>query len=529
MKTPSECRPGVLLPILFVALCLAPAPPIPAQEPAVELACPSCVDLNACTIDSCDTNFGTCRHTPLGCDDGNPCTTDSCAPGQFSLCQHTALPLGTACDDGNSCTTGETCNGSQVCQGITLASGSSCDDSDPCTQSDTCNGSGTCRGTQLSAGDPCDDESLCTTGETCINIGGSLACVGSQTPCDDSDPCTQDSCEASTGACLHPPVSCDDGNPCTGDSCDPATGSCFRAMLSGPCSDGDVCTDSDSCMAGNCVGSPRNCDDGIACTGDRCDRFIGGCDHIPNSTLCNDNNVCTSDTCDRTFGCRYQNLSGNPCTPENKCLVPICRLGTCGLLDPITCNDGNACTFDRCDPSIGCVFPPLSCDDQNSCTADSCNSQTGCIHQPLSQAPVIAISQVVPQILKPANHKLVQVDVTVSAQADCGPLPAILASVKSSQADDAPGPSDGHTVDDIQGAELGTSDTSFFLRAEFDRSLGSRIYTIVYTVTAADGSSASATATVTVPPSGTSKPQLKVDPREGTDQGPAQKKPGTGK
>ncbi|HOH29712.1 MAG TPA: hypothetical protein PLC40_08570, partial [Candidatus Hydrogenedentes bacterium] len=42
--------------------------------------------------------------------------------------------------------------------------------------------------------------------------------------CDDSNACTEDSCDPLTGDCAHTAINCDDGNPCTTDSCDPATG-----------------------------------------------------------------------------------------------------------------------------------------------------------------------------------------------------------------------------------------------------------------------------------------------------------------
>src|SRR5437667_9972122 len=63
------------------------------------LTCPSCDDYNACTVDSCDTTTGTCRHDPLSCDDGNACTKDSCDafPDPSGGCRHPYLSAGTAC------------------------------------------------------------------------------------------------------------------------------------------------------------------------------------------------------------------------------------------------------------------------------------------------------------------------------------------------------------------------------------------------------------------------------------------------
>ena len=43
--------------------------------------------------------------------------------------------------------------------------------------------------------------------------------------CDDNNPCTIDTCDA-TGQCQHTQKNCDDGNVCTKDTCDTATGNC---------------------------------------------------------------------------------------------------------------------------------------------------------------------------------------------------------------------------------------------------------------------------------------------------------------
>src|SRR4030095_12853660 len=126
-------------------------------------------------------------------------------------CQHTGLPAGTPCDDRNSCSIGDGCNASRQCRGTFLPLGSSCSDGNGCTASDTCREGGICRGDSLNAGDSCEDGSLCTSGETCVDEAGTLTCQ-SATHCNDSDPCTQDTCDESTGQCAHPPVSCDDGN-----------------------------------------------------------------------------------------------------------------------------------------------------------------------------------------------------------------------------------------------------------------------------------------------------------------------------
>ena len=61
---------------------------------------------------------------------------------------------------------------------------------------------------------PCDDCNPCTE-DTCTPDG----CVNIPVNCDDCNPCTVDSC--GPNGCLNIPVNCDDCNPCTVDSCGP--------------------------------------------------------------------------------------------------------------------------------------------------------------------------------------------------------------------------------------------------------------------------------------------------------------------
>ena len=70
-----------------------------------------------------------------------------------------------------------------------------------------------------------------------------------------------------------------------------------------------------------------------------------------------------------------------------------------------------------------------------------------------------------PDSLWPPNHKLVTIAAQLTVTDDYDPNPAVeLVSVTSSEPDDGPG--DGHTTGDIRGADIGTDDRSFQLRAE---------------------------------------------------------------
>ncbi len=347
-----------------------------------------CDDKNGCTTDSCDPTKGcstvdntaacddgsacTTADTCAGgkcvggiapnCDDKNPCTDDSCDIA--SGCLHVANT--SVCSDNNACTLGDSCKDTACVPGEAI----NCGDGNPCTD-DACDPAKGCSNANNSAS--CDDNDACTTGDTCA----AGACTMTKpVNCDDSNPCTGDSCDkvkgcvhtdldagtvclaascaglshtaASTctaGVCLPGEVtSCDDGNGCTTDICDGAKG-CTNANNSTPCSDSNACTAGDTCSSGLCIsGNIISCDDKNGCTNDSCDA-VKGCEHTANSLICDDNNACTSgDVC-----------TGASCIGSNQ----------------VVCDDKNACTADSCDPTKGCVFTntAAACDDQNACTS----------------------------------------------------------------------------------------------------------------------------------------------------------------
>jgi hypothetical protein len=101
-----------------------------------------------------------------------------------------------------------------------------------------------------------------------------------------------------------------------------------------------------------------------------------------------------------------------------------------------------------------------------------------------------------PATLWPPNHRMVDIHATVGVE-ECGTSTLTLVSVTSSEPDNGTG--DGDTTDDIQGADVGTADSDFQLRAERSGSGPGRLYTIVYKVVDAGGLESSATAWVRVP------------------------------
>ena len=124
------------------------------------------------------------------------------------------------------------------------------------------------------------------------------------------------------------PAVCDDTNICTDDSCDPGMGCVFTPNLA-PCDDGNACTTADACAGGICQGgSPPACNDANVCTDDGCDPG-SGCTFTPNTDPCDD---------------------GNACTTADTCSGSVCQAGP-----PLVCDDANACTQDSCDTLLGCV------------------------------------------------------------------------------------------------------------------------------------------------------------------------------
>ncbi|MCB9788055.1 MAG: hypothetical protein H6744_15335 [Deltaproteobacteria bacterium] len=171
----------------------------------------------------------------------------------------------------------------------------------------------------------CDDDDACSTGDTC-QAG---TCVGAATVCDDQDPCTDDSCDPVTGACVFEAAAactctvdtdCPSAGPCVQRTCS-AQGLCVDTNLSGACSDGSLCTTGDACAQGACVGQAKDCDDGNPCTVDGCAPATG-CTHAP----------IEGPDCD----------DGDPCTESDACVAGVCQGA------PMDCSFGGDCTVGVC-------------------------------------------------------------------------------------------------------------------------------------------------------------------------------------
>lgn len=225
-------------------------------------------------------------------------------------------------------------------QGDACAGPEDCDDKDACTV-DLCNADGTC-----------DVAPRCLGTEKCC--GGECAECCADADCEDMLECTKNSCFA--GKCMYIP---DD------TACEPT----------------DYCSTSDGCRAKQVCGlmgaaTTEECDDGSACTTDRCD-----------------GNFCKHDFCAKGVsdvklglccegGCAEECCTDSQCDdPNDPCQVGSCQGGKCSRV--ALCADGLECcpSADRQTAACGTCCTADDCDDHVGCTADACQGRQ-CSHTP---------------------------------------------------------------------------------------------------------------------------------------------------
>ena len=266
-----------------------------------------------------------------------------------------------------------------------------CDDSIPCTV-DTCEpgsepGQASCQHVvdndlcfNAASHDPCAPRICDTSSGGCRSIIDPVLCPGceSDAGCENDNPCVNVSCHA-----------------CSGSSCPPGfPGRCEASPLdSASCSDGNLCTQGDTCQAGICTAGPaKACDDGITCTMPSCSPETGACTFTAKDSLCDDGEECTEDICSVELGGCSVNL-GDACDCEteddcpddlNPCTSNVCVAGSCvsqPKADDAICelSGSNPCIIGAtCDGQGACTattFEPggTACDDGDPCTAkDSC-------------------------------------------------------------------------------------------------------------------------------------------------------------
>jgi len=226
---------------------------------------------------------------------------------------------------------------------------------------------------------PCCKDKTCPPDQcntaTCNNVTGAcgLKPKANGTTCSDGNACTQtDTCQ--NGSCVGSnPVVCAAPEQChTAGSCDPATGQCSNpnAPDETPCDAGNACTSGDFCSDGKCLPGPAiSCDDENECTTDTCSPD-SGCQSTPNpGAVCNNG----AGTCDEDGVCRPNNVCAgqsdscngpdSPCGSGNCFCTSNTEGGSfCGLF-----TGGDCSTYQTCATSINCPLGLLCAPGPDCC------------------------------------------------------------------------------------------------------------------------------------------------------------------
>ena len=393
-------------------------------------------------MDACDVKTNGCVYeakTAAACDDGNPCTKNdtcsaggTCAGGANACIGCTSVKDCAPYDDGNACNGVLFCNTAKkqgVCE-ILPSSVVICDPSgDTACAHATCNPAvGACTLSASADGTQCDDDNPCTQGDTCAagecTFAADVCQCGSTSDCakwDDPNSCNGalycDKTKAPYLCKVNPAtkVVCPSSqDPCLVNACDAKEGSCApKPAPDGlPCSDGDIKTVGDVCLAGKCTpgqntaSCTKNLDclvkeDGDLCNGTMfCNLATSQCQVNPATVVscpsANDS-ACQTNLCKKTTGlCAMTAASdGKLCDDGNVCTTgDVCKSGSCtSSADTCQCKvdgdcakqeDGDACngTLFCNQASHQCVLDPstvVSCPDaqDTQCSANQCDKKTG--------------------------------------------------------------------------------------------------------------------------------------------------------
>lgn len=224
--------------------------------------------------------------------------------------------------------------------------------------------------------------------------------------------------------------------------------------------------------------------------------YVGGSDHglifptgfdfLPGWGI-DCNRTMLPDACDIASGhSKDTDRSGVP----DECEIDCNGNGRLDRLDIIPFGVSYDCNFDlipdECEIASGALG---DCDGDGR--PDRCDPVDG-------RPPALSLSAD-PGILWPPDHRMVEVALDVQAWDDCGPVSVSLATIASSEPDDAPGPLDGRTNGDVQYETPGPIDGPLRLRAERDGRGDGRIYTIAVVAVDAAGNVTTAETIVKVP------------------------------
>ena len=307
-------------------------------------------DTLVCTIGSAEegTQCG-------GADPSNACEDAPRCDGVSPYCPANGnpLPQGTPCGiSGNACEENPVCDGTHIycpAAGAEKPNGTACDDGLFCTVGDVCTNGVCVGGSQRDCsaeGDQCNTGACQEQTASCVQVPRQNGTI-----CSDGNACTQtDTCQA--GVCTGSnPVTCTASDQChVAGTCDPGTGVCSNPIKSNgsACNDGNACTQTDTCQAGVCTGNnPVTCTAQDQChVAGTCNPANGQCSNPAkaNNTPCNDGNACTQ--------------------------IDSCQNGSCVGSNPIICTALDVCHLaGTCDPTNGQCSNPTAeygtyCDSQ---------------------------------------------------------------------------------------------------------------------------------------------------------------------
>jgi hypothetical protein len=243
------------------------------------------------------------------------------------------------------------------CDEPDVRNGAPCNDGDPCTVGESCR-DGECKNSKPRDCTALDGE--CSVGRCDAVLGCVKEPYNDGATCSDDLYCTTDDiCVA--GECVGTPKNCDtnSGGCRLGSVCSEATlGECTTGTVQPygtPCNDGMFCTTGDQCQYGDCIGTPMDCTSAGSCM--TCSETTHACtEPKPVGTSCvGSGGTCISGgTCDASGTCVGTPLECPVSASYRGCTVGVCdpTFGSCTTRqapDGTPCDDGNPCTTgDRC-------------------------------------------------------------------------------------------------------------------------------------------------------------------------------------